>query len=164
MNYEFTKLSEVESLSEVPENATVLAEVDGKIKRIPGSGLGGGGAIKTAIIKHAEYDEAVAYLVSGNSEKAASATTESSTDSGFYCTNMTFDEAYETMVAGEPLDIILMILQGDYPGVAHGWVCFTGILGFGVPTIMAGDIDGNWTLFWTADGILTSPPGSSNEN
>lgn len=42
MSYEFTKLAEVEALTEVPENATVLAEVDGKVKRIPGSGLGGG--------------------------------------------------------------------------------------------------------------------------
>lgn len=42
MDYEFKKLAEVESLSEVPENATVLAEVDGFVKRIPSSGLGGG--------------------------------------------------------------------------------------------------------------------------
>ena len=43
MSYEFTKLAEVEALTEVPENATVLAEVDGAVKRVPGSGLGGGG-------------------------------------------------------------------------------------------------------------------------
>lgn len=42
MSYEFKKLSEVEALTEVPEGATVLAEVDGAIKRIPGNGLGGG--------------------------------------------------------------------------------------------------------------------------
>ena len=41
MAYTTKKLSEVESLAEVPENATVLAEVDGVIKRIPGDELGG---------------------------------------------------------------------------------------------------------------------------
>jgi hypothetical protein len=41
MAYEFKKLSDVEALTEVPENATVLAEVNGAIKRIPGNGLGG---------------------------------------------------------------------------------------------------------------------------
>lgn len=40
MAYEFMSLVEVEALPEVPENATVLAEVDGSIKRIPGNGLG----------------------------------------------------------------------------------------------------------------------------
>lgn len=41
MAYDFKKLSEVEALTEVPENATVLAEVSGSIKRVPGSSLGG---------------------------------------------------------------------------------------------------------------------------
>lgn len=50
MDYEFKKLAEVESLSEVPENATVLAEVNGLVKRVPSSGLGGGSNDYDAII------------------------------------------------------------------------------------------------------------------
>ena len=42
MSYEFKKLSEVEALTEVPEGAKVLAEANGQIVRVPGSGLGGG--------------------------------------------------------------------------------------------------------------------------
>lgn len=42
MAYEFKRLADVEALSEVPENATVLAEVDGSIKRVPSGGSGGG--------------------------------------------------------------------------------------------------------------------------
>lgn len=42
MSYEFKKLSEVQALTEVPEGAKVLAEANGKIVRVPGSGLGGG--------------------------------------------------------------------------------------------------------------------------
>lgn len=41
MSYEFKKLSEVEALTEVPEGAKVLAEANGQIVRVPGSGLGG---------------------------------------------------------------------------------------------------------------------------
>lgn len=43
MAYEFKKLSDVTLLDSVPEGATVLAEVDGAIRRVPGDGLGGGG-------------------------------------------------------------------------------------------------------------------------
>lgn len=39
--YEFKKLSDVTLLDSVPEGATVLAEVDGVINRVPGDGLGG---------------------------------------------------------------------------------------------------------------------------
>lgn len=42
MSYEFKKLGEVEALEEVPEGANALIEVDGAIKRVPGSNLGGG--------------------------------------------------------------------------------------------------------------------------
>ena len=55
MDYNFKKLAEVEALSEVPGNATVLAEVGGAVKRIPGSGLGGGG--DTAVVIRATFTE-----------------------------------------------------------------------------------------------------------
>lgn len=42
MAYEFKRLSDVTLLDSVPNNATVLAEVDGAIRRVPGNGLGGG--------------------------------------------------------------------------------------------------------------------------
>lgn len=42
MAYEFKTLGSVEALTEVPENANALIEVDGAIKRVPGSALGGG--------------------------------------------------------------------------------------------------------------------------
>lgn len=45
MAYEFKKLPEVEKLDSVPEGASVLAEVDGVIRRVPGEGLGGSGTI-----------------------------------------------------------------------------------------------------------------------
>lgn len=56
MSYEFKKLSEVEALTEVPEGANMIAEANGQIVRVPGSGLGGTG-IKTIIIKSSDYDQ-----------------------------------------------------------------------------------------------------------
>ena len=41
MSYEFTKLGAVEALTEMPDNANALVEVDGAIKRAP-AGAGGG--------------------------------------------------------------------------------------------------------------------------
>lgn len=43
MAYEFKTLGSVEALTEVPENAHALVEVDGEIKRVPGGALGGSG-------------------------------------------------------------------------------------------------------------------------
>lgn len=43
MAYEFKTLGSVEALTEVPENAHALVEVDGAIKRVPGGALGGNG-------------------------------------------------------------------------------------------------------------------------
>lgn len=40
MAYEFKTLGSVEALTEVPENAHALVEVDGEIKRVPGGALG----------------------------------------------------------------------------------------------------------------------------
>lgn len=145
MAYEFKRLSDVEALTEVPENATVLAEVEGSIKRVPSNGLGGSGGIKTAIIKDSEYNNALAGVMSA----ASVATT-------YECINMTFEEAYETMASGEPLVVYLM-LAGDYIINIQASVYFVGIAAFGVPCIVVGTTD-IITLFWTADGISIEEP------
>ena len=61
MSYEFKKLSEVAALTEVPEGAKVLAEANGQIVRVPGSGLGGstGGACLFRINATAEDDGSI---------------------------------------------------------------------------------------------------------
>ncbi len=56
MSYEFKKLSEVEALTEVPEGATVLAEVGGAIKRMPAVNLAPSGN-KRLIITSTDFDE-----------------------------------------------------------------------------------------------------------
>ena len=59
MAYEFKTLGSVEALTEVPENANALVEVDGAIKRVPGGALGGssGNSNERIFILHKEYNE-----------------------------------------------------------------------------------------------------------
>jgi hypothetical protein len=153
MAYEFQKLSEVEVLTEVPEGASVLAEVNGDIKRVPGAGLGGSG-IKTAIIKDSNYDN----MLAGPAPSPAIA--EGSTTT-YECINMTFEEAYQTMASGEPLNIIGMLSDGGCL-VISGVAIFTGDYAFGIPCIVVAwnfaALDFNLQLFWTADGLFFDPP------
>lgn len=150
-NYEFTKLSAVEALAEVPENANALVEVDGAIKRVPGSGLGGDKGIKTAIIKSSDYDNALAGLQTAGS--AAPAVT-------YTCLNMTFEEAYQTMASGEPLQaVIMMVFEGVGVGTIPAIVAYGNMNG--VYRLLVGSIVqdmGPSSLYWTADGLSTEAP------
>lgn len=147
MAYEFQKLSEVEALAEVPEGANALIEVNGAIKRVPGSGLGGATGIKTAIIKSSDYDNSIAGL-----SPMAMADPIS-----YECINMTFEEAYETMANGEPLEVVCMMTEGVC-AVNRGDVLFLGMAVFGVPCVSCRFHNGDLELFWTADGISIDPP------
>ena len=145
MAYEFKKLAEVEAVTEVPKGASVLAEVNGAIKRVPGDGLGGG-VVKTAIIKSSDYDDALTGIF-----------TASMADVTYSCINMTFEEAVGIISAGEPLGVVLMC-------VTEGAMTLQGYLGFtsigGVEAIVILFIQSNsLTLYWTAEGLSTTAPG-----
>jgi hypothetical protein len=145
---EFKKLSEVEQIESASDNATVLIEEGGEIKRVPKKEVGGGGAIKTVIIKSSDYDNAVAGVAT-MATAAPAATLE--------CINMTFDEAHQAMKNGEPLNFIAMVVNGAPVYLT------VGIMGladadFGTPCIVF-EISGLTTLFWTADGLSTEQPG-----
>lgn len=153
MAYEFQKLSEVEALAEVPEGANALIEVNGDIKRVPGSGLGGGAGIKTAIIKDSKYDNMVAGMLNPATPSVAGAAGPT-----YECLNMTFEEAYETMANGEPLQVVLMMAV-DGAFIIDAFVVFLGI-SMGAPCIGVVNTTTQTQLFWTADGISTEQPGS----
>lgn len=162
MSYEFKKLADVEALPEVPEVATVFAEVNGEVKRIPSSGLGG--VVKTAIIKDSRYDDAISMMANGGGGGPVSAPMVADADPrpafDFSCLNMTFEEAYETMANGEPLDAKAMVVFNSPMVIPAQAITFVGIAAFGVPAIVFyALIDGmSFNLFWTADGISTEPP------
>lgn len=151
MSYEFKKLSEVEALTEVPEGAKVLAEANGQIVRVPGSGLGGSCGIKTAIIKASNYDQAIQFM-KGELPSLPSG------DATYECINMTFEEAYEAMANGEPMNAHFMI-GGNVAKNMPGNVLFLGTAVFNAPCISLVVADGSAQLFWTSDGISTTEPG-----
>ena len=146
MSYEFKKLSEVQALTEVPEGANVLAEANGKIVRVPGSGLGGsGGGIKTGIIKSSDYDQSLQGVQGLDAEVTYS------------CINMTFEEAYDALANGEPMTAHFM-LGGAGTVNTTGIVAFLGTTINNVPCIMIREELSSLMLYWTADGISTTQP------
>lgn len=138
--YTFKKLSDVEALTEIPEGANAFIEVNGEVKRVPGDGLGGGG-IKTAIIKSSEYDNAL----SGVSTAGAAAVT-------YECTNMTFEEAYQTIVSGEPMNVVLMSV-GETPVIIPGIAMFVGTAVYMLFSVGPEVLD---AFLWTPNGIVAA--------
>ena len=152
MSYEFKKLSEVQALTEVPEGAKVLAEANGQIVRVPGSGLGGSGGIKTAIIKSSNYDQVIQYL-------KGELPSPPSGDVTYSCINMTFKEAYDALANGEPMTAHLMA----YAGVAANLSCLVTFAGTeinNIPCISIKEPNTQLSLFWTVDGVSTTRPGT----
>lgn len=155
MATEFKKLSEVTTLEEAAETAHVLIEENGEIYRVPKTAVGGGnvGGIKTAIIRDSGYLNAIA----GVSTMASAAPAYT-----YECINMTFEEAYETMAKGEPLNVVAMLTMGRAAVNMQGSAGFLGTAAFGVPCIdVALEYGGSGSdLYWTADGLSTSRPSS----
>jgi hypothetical protein len=79
---------------------------------------------------------------------------------------MTFEEAYETMAAGEPLDAKAMIVAEGPMVISAQAVAFGGVAIFGMPAIvLSASINGDSIdLFWTADGISPVPPAGGGES
>lgn len=155
MATEFKKLSEVAVLEEAAETAHVLIEENGEIYRVPKTAVGGGnvGGIKTAIIRDSRYSNAIAELSTMKAEAPAVT---------YECINMTFEEAYETMAKGEPLNVVGMLTMDRKPVNTQGIVVFTGTAMYGVPCIdvLFKPASSTITLSWTADGLSTSEPSS----
>lgn len=151
MSYEFKKLSEVQALTEVPEGAKVLAEANGQIVRVPGSGLGGGTGIKTAIIKSSAYDQMIQYM-------KGELPSPPSGDVTYECINMAFEEAYDALANGETMNALLMIASEGAMNL-HAIIAFYGTVIYNVPCMMIFEPDVRIVLYWTADGISTTEPG-----
>lgn len=106
----FKKLADAPILEEVPDGAKVYAEVDGKVYRVAGDNLGGGG-IPTAIIwvdAGSAESASVMTLAAGDGARA-NVTKE------YPCTveNMTFEEAEAILSAGKPLGVVVVANTGE---------------------------------------------------
>lgn len=148
-NMSLINLREAELVETPAEGATLFClNPDGTVNRVSAANVGGSGGIKTAIIKDSGYDNAIAGV-----QSAISSTPEYT----YECINMTFEEAYQLMASGDPLQVLGMV-------TVEGAACMTGVAVFvgtmlGVPCIGLEDIGSN-TLYWTADGLSTSAPGA----
>lgn len=154
MATEFKKLSEVTALEEAAETAHVLIEENGEIYRVPKTAVGGGnvGGIKTAIIRDSRYLNAIAGVSTMVSRDSAVT---------YECINMTFEEAYETMAKGEPLNVVGMLLDGSIAVNIQGSPGFLGTATYGVPYLdVVFNAGPSMNLYWTADGLSTSEPSS----
>lgn len=145
MSYEFKKLSEVEALTEVPEGATVLAEVGGAIKRIPGEGLGGGGGLLITLD------------MTGDEETLKANSTA----------NMTLSEAIAACQKGVLGTPIFAIANPDYGGAvmytpSRGYMDCTSLLGSECLQLSTSEFMYSMyrfdSIFWTAAGFTTEQP------
>ena len=160
MAYEFMSLAEVEALPEVPKNATVLAEVDGSIKRIPGEGLGGSG--NNLVIVESSFTD---FYSNSN------APTPKLTKDYTYTANMEFADALAAFRACELTNAVLYAFV-DGPMLLNCAVVDIGAMmsvsattsSEPVQTIdrlgIRAELNGSTytVLLWTADGISTRMP------
>ena len=143
MAYEFMSLAEVEALSEVPENATVLAEVDGSIKRIPGKGLGGSGN-NLVIVESSFTDYYNPSEVSPVSESPYT-----------YTANMEFADALAAFRACELTNTVM------YVGFGNGAACINCYVEDKDDCLVISAFVGDTlytTVYWNANGISTENP------
>lgn len=146
---DFKKLSEVDLVEEVSNTANVLIEEGGQIKRASKTKVGGAGSdsvIKTAIVTSSAYDS----HVSNVAPYAGSPTTYS-------CKNMTFEEAYEALTTGVPINVKLF---DYYSGEGIGLIDLIPLVAIGgnVQFIVLQNQASKLTLYWTSSGISTTAP------
>ena len=143
--YDFKKLADVELLSEVPEGASAFVEVDGDVKRVPGSGLGGGG-VATAILRYntdAEGQKAEGGI-------AVQISKPTFTQIPVTCDNYTYAQAKAVLQAGDPLAVML-----DVDGVWSTSI-MTYVNSNGYIRMALISVDGNLDLYWDANGFYVN--------
>lgn len=156
MAYDLQRLADVELLSEVPDGASAFIEIDGDVRRVPGSGLGGG--VKTAILRYGDEDSAEERAATegqgAEGGTPAQIAIASPTELPFTCDNMTYAQARAVLEAGQPLAVMMCMTAGT-------WV--TALAVFLQETFIAISADGR-SLFWAADGFWDGEPSSSSSD
>lgn len=151
MAYDFQKLADVELLEEVPDGASAFVAVDGTIKRVPGSGLGGGGSIATAILRFDSESNASAKAVT----MAASIPVNKLP---ITCDNYTYEQARAVLEAGGPFTAMIFMSENN----TSGWVSCSQIAFSDNCIAMTFTIGDEQTLYWNADGFFDIEPVNHN--
>lgn len=147
MAYDFQKLADVELLEEVPDGASAFVAVDGTVKRVPGSGLGGGGGIATAILRFDSESNASTNAVTMKAPAPVNKLP-------ITCDNYTYEQARAVLGAGNPLTAIIFVSQNNM----SGWLsCFQISFSDNYISMMF-PIDKGLTIYWNADGFFDREP------
>ena len=157
MSYNFKNLADIELLTEVPETANKIIEVDGSIKRVPNKEVSGGDSmIKTAWIRqiddYSSAPDAYSDIVPSSSFP-------------FECVNMTYEEALGYLQNDEPLACFITSYHygGSYLFKINTYG--TVVLNYNGTIIIhyvdPSDADPVY-LYWTSEGIYTRNDESSS--
>ena len=147
MAYDFQKLADVELLEEVPDGASAFVAVDGTVKRVPGSGLGGGGGIATAILRFGSESNASTNAVTMTASIPVN-------ELPITCDNYTYEQARAVLEAGNPLTAMIFASQNNM----SGWMSCSQIA-FSDNYISISFIgDGEQTIYWNAEGFFDREP------
>lgn len=161
MAFEFKRLADVETLSEVPENATVLSEVNGAIKRIPSVGLGGGSGNIIVLVQDADSDS-ISPMISDYTHCTFTANMDfADAMAAFRSHEITGSVVYipqestnPTMLDSDSTSITAKNL--DYAFISDGTSMF------GVDCLVFITLQYETYIYWTADGISTEEPGGGS--
>lgn len=148
MAYDFQKLADVELLEEVPDGASAFVAVNGDVKRVPGSGLGGGG-VATAILR-----------MDSESNASTNAVTRTASipvhELPITCDNYTYEQARAVMAAGDPFAAMIFMSEGNL----LGWRSCLGIALFDNYISMLFNIGKELSIYWNADGFFNGDPAN----
>lgn len=150
MAYDFQKLADVELLEEVPDGASAFVAVDGTVKRVPGSGLGGGGGIATAILR---FDIEINASTNAATMKASTPVNELP----ITCNNYTYEQARAVLEAGNPFTAMVFVSVNNM----SGWMSCSQIVFSDNYIGMIFYMDNNqMDIYWNADGFFDGEPAN----
>ena len=150
MAYDFQKLADVELLEEVPDGASAFVAVDGVVKRVPGSGLGGGG-IATAILRFTSESNASAKAVKR-------VTLPTVKKFPITCDNYTYAQARAVLEAGNPLTAMIFMSENNM----SGWISCSQVALSDNYIVMRFIVDKGLIIYWNADGFFDDDPANYN--
>lgn len=159
MAYDFQKLADVELLEEVPDGASAFVAVDGVVKRVPGSGLGGGG-VATAILRLTSENNASTNAVTMSATRPVNKLP-------ITCDNYTYAQARAVLTAGDPFAAMIFMYEGNMSGwISCSQIAFSDnyiYMKFAISAAyyVSSNNDG-LTIYWNADGFFDREPANHN--
>lgn len=163
MAYDFQKLADVELLEEVPDGASAFVAVNGDVKRVPGSGLGGGG-VATAILRLSSESNASAKAVT---RVAVQPTVKKLP---ITCDNYTYEQARAVLEAGNPLTAMIFISEANMSewtscsqiAFLGNYISMTFPVNINNYVSLPGKPSNEQTFYWNADGFFDGEPADYN--